>query len=358
MSLQHYRELLGELEQKHNLTKQEYEELLKCRFSAVEYETVEEMDQELFEKANRVRKQVFGAKIYIRGLIEFTNYCRNNCYYCGIRRDNQKVKRYRLTEEEILNCCIEGYDLGYRTFVLQGGEDAYFTDQRICAIVSRIKSKFPDSAVTLSIGERSRESYELFLQAGADRYLLRHETANEMHYDQLHPAGQSLKRRKQCLKDLKELGYQVGAGFMVGTPGQTIKHLAEDLEFLQELQPHMIGIGPFISHKDTPFAGVPNGSVEETLFLLGVLRLSFPKAMLPATTALGTLAEDGRERGILAGANVVMPNLSPIAVREQYSLYDNKVCTGEESAQCVRCIRNRIRSIGYEVVVERGDYPG
>lgn len=358
MSLQRYRELLEELEQKHRLTKQEYEELLTCRFSTVEPGTEQKMDQELFEKARRTQHQVFGKKIYIRGLIEFTNYCRNNCYYCGIRRDNQKVERYRLTEEQIFNCCVEGYALGYRTFVLQGGEDAYFTDQRICAIVNRIKSKFPDCAVTLSIGERSRESYELFLQAGADRYLLRHETADEMHYSQLHPAELSLKRRKQCLKDLKELGYQVGAGFMVGTPGQTIKHLAEDLEFLQELQPHMIGIGPFISHKDTPFAGEPNGSVEETLFLLGVLRLSFPKAMLPATTALGTLAGDGRERGILAGANVIMPNLSPIAVREQYSLYDNKVCTGEESAQCFQCIRNRVGSIGYEIVVERGDYPG
>lgn len=348
---------MEELEQKHRLTKQEYEELLKCRFSTAEPGTERNMDQELFEKACRVQRQVFGRKIYIRGLIEFTNYCRNNCYYCGIRRDNQKVERYRLTEEQIFRCCEEGYTLGYRTFVLQGGEDAYFTDQRICAIVSRIKSEFPDCAVTLSIGERSRESYELFRQAGTDRYLLRHETADEIHYSQLHPTELSLKTRKQCLKDLKELGYQVGAGFMVGTPGQTLQYLAEDLEFLQDLQPHMIGIGPFISHKATPFAGYTNGSVEETLFLLGVLRLSFPKAMLPATTALGTLAVDGRERGILAGANVVMPNLSPIAVREQYSLYDNKACTGEESAQCIRYIQNRLESIGYEAVVERGDYP-
>ncbi|MCM1495690.1 MAG: [FeFe] hydrogenase H-cluster radical SAM maturase HydE [Bacteroides sp.] len=357
MSRQCYRALLEKLERKHRLTGTEYRELLEYRFSIGESEAGQQLDQELFEKARRIQKQVFGRSIYIRGLIEFTNYCRNNCYYCGIRRDNPKVERYRLTEEQIYQCCVEGYDLGYRTFVLQGGEDGYFTDQRICAIVSRIKAGFPDCAVTLSIGERSRESYARFRQAGTDRYLLRHETADAIHYGQLHPPELSLNRRKQCLQDLKDLGYQVGAGFMVGTPGQTIEHLTADLEFLQELQPHMIGIGPFISHRDTPFAGYPSGSVEETLFLLGILRLSFPKALLPATTALGTLAGDGRERGILAGANVVMPNLSPIAVREQYSLYDNKVCTREESAQCIRCIQNRIAGIGYKTVVERGDYP-
>lgn len=358
MHTQRCRELMEQLEQEHRLDKAAYEELLQCRFSMEEASQGREIDRELFEKARKLQHQFFGKRIYIRGLIEFTNYCRNNCYYCGIRRDNQKLERYRLTKEQILACCKEGYALGYRTFVLQGGEDGYFTDERICAIVSLIKSDFPDCAVTLSLGERGKESYRLFRQAGADRYLLRHETADEMHYRQLHPAELSLSARKQCLKDLKELGYQVGAGFMAGSPGQTFAHLAEDLVFLQELQPHMIGIGPFISHKDTPFAGRRNGSLELTLFLLGILRLSFPKVLLPATTALGTIAADGRELGILAGANVIMPNLSPTAVREQYSLYDNKICTGEESAQCIRCIQNRIKKIGYEIAVERGDYPG
>ena len=299
----------------------------------------------------------FGKKIYIRGLIEFTNYCRNDCYYCGIRRSNVKVQRYRLAPEDILACCAEGYALGFRTFVLQGGEDAGFSDDLLCRTVETIKKRWSDCAVTLSVGERDRCVYQSFFEAGADRYLLRHETADEAHYRRLHPAALSLTRRKECLWALKEIGFQVGAGFMVGSPGQTAETLAEDLLFLQQLQPHMVGIGPFLPHKDTPFAQESSGSTEQTLLLLSCVRLMLPQVLLPATTALGTAAVDGRERGILAGANVVMPNLSPLSVRKKYMLYDNKICTSDESAQCRSCLQSRLASIGYEWAVDRGDSP-
>ncbi len=350
-------EKIRQLYRQQELTKESYQELFE-QWSYMEAEARQELSKELFALARRRQQQVFGKQVYLRGLIEFTNHCRNNCYYCGIRAGNRKLERYRLSKEQILNCCQEGYQLGFRTFVLQGGEDRCFTSDDICDIVREIKKRYPDCAVTLSIGEWERDSYERFFQAGADRYLLRHETANAIHYEVLHPPELSWKHRQECLRQLKEIGYQVGAGFMVGSPGQTYENLAEDMQFLLELQPHMIGIGPFISHKDTPFADQKNGSVELTLFLIGILRLTFPKVLLPATTALGTLAADGREQGILAGANVLMPNLSPVAVRKQYSLYDNKICTGEESAQCIHCVQNRIRGIDYEVVTDRGDYPG
>ncbi len=310
----------------------------------------------LAKKAVQARKTFYGTKVFIRGLIEFTNYCKNNCYYCGIRCGNKNAVRYRLTKEEILSCCQEGYRLGFRTFVLQGGEDPFYTDERMEDIIREIKAKYPDCALTLSLGERSYESYCLFRQAGADRYLLRHETADDGHYRQLHPEDMSLGRRKQCLYDLKELGYQVGAGMMVGSPGQTQKTLAQDLAFLQELQPQMVGIGPFIPHHDTPFAHQMAGSVDLTLYLLSVVRLLLPRVLLPATTALGTLDPIGREKGLAAGANVVMPNLSPAKNRENYALYDNKLCTGEESAQCRDDIERRIALAGYEMVTERGDY--
>lgn len=293
--------------------------------------------------------------MYIRGLIEFSNYCRNNCLYCGIRKSNRNAQRYRLTKWEILSCCKEGYELGFRTFVLQSGEDAFFTDEVIIDIISSIKRIYPDCAVTLSIGEKSYESYKAYFDAGADRYLLRHETANAEHYNKLHPKELSSDNRKQCLYNLKEIGYQVGTGFMVGSPYQTAENLAEDMLFIKELKPQMVGIGPFISHKDTPFADMPSGTMEQTLFMIGLLRLTLPNALIPSTTALGTIDPNGRENGILAGANVVMPNLSPMAVRKKYMLYDNKICTGDESAQCRRCMESRMRSIGYDVVVSRGD---
>lgn len=310
----------------------------------------------LYNKAREVADSVYGKKVFKRGLIEFTNYCKNDCYYCGIRRSNANADRYRIEKETILDCCAKGYELGYRTFVLQGGEDGYFTDERICGIVSSIRERYPDCAITLSIGEKSKESYQKYFDAGADRYLLRHETANEAHYEKLHPAELSLKTRKQCLRDLKEIGYQVGCGFMVGSPYQTIDTLYEDLEFIKELEPHMVGIGPFIPQQDTPFAKETAGTLEMTLRLLAIIRLMHPHVLLPATTALGTIHERGRELGILAGANVVMPNLSPSDVREKYKLYDNKACTGDEAAEGDENLRLRMKEIGYELVCNRGDF--
>ena len=346
--MKQYEQIMDTLETEHFLTKEQLEYLL----TTDEPETLEL----LRARAEAVRKEHYGNAVYIRGLIEFTNYCRNNCYYCGIRRDNEKADRYRLSAKDIVDCCKRGYELGFRTFVLQGGEDGYFTDERLCDIISDIKLKYPDCAVTMSVGERSKESYQRMYDAGADRYLLRHETADEQHYGRLHPAELSLAHRKECLWTLKEIGYQIGCGFMVGSPYQTIDNLYQDLSFIHELQPHMVGIGPFIPHKDTPFAGQTAGTLDRTLRLLSILRLMEPKVLLPATTALGTIHPLGREKGILAGANVVMPNLSPCEVRDKYLLYDNKICTGDEAAECRFCMSKRMESIGYQVVVDRGDY--
>lgn len=313
---------------------------------------------ELFARARKNAQNVYGNKVYIRGLIEFTNYCKNDCLYCGIRRSNKNTERYRLSEEQILACCESGYEMGFRTFVLQGGEDPYFTDERICSLVSQIKKNYPDCAVTLSIGEKERASYQAYFDAGADRYLLRHETANEEHYRKIHPPEMSLENRKRCLQDLKEIGFQTGCGFMVGSPGQSVETLYEDLTFIKELQPEMVGIGPFIPQKDTPFGDREAGTMEMTLRLLSVIRLLHPHVLLPATTALGTIHPQGREKGILAGANVVMPNLSPDTVRDKYRLYDNKIHTGDEAAEGLEGLRNRMEDIGYQVVIDRGDYLG
>lgn len=315
-----------------------------------------DISEYLFEKARSVSRSHFGNSIYTRGLIEFTNFCKNDCYYCGISRSNKNADRYRLSTEEILSCCETGYELGFRTFVLQGGEDGYYSEDKVVEIIKGIKSAYPDCAITLSIGEHSYESYKRFFEAGADRYLLRHETATDEHYNKLHPTELSLAERKQCLYNLKEIGFQVGTGFMVGSPFQTMENIVEDLLFIKEFKPHMIGIGPFIPHKDTRFLNEKQGSLELTLLLIGILRLMNPKALIPATTALGTIDAKGREMGILAGANVVMPNLSPVSVRKKYALYDNKICTGEEAAECRFCLQNRMQKIGYELVVDRGDY--
>lgn len=344
------KELFDKLYQDTQLTEIEYKELL-------ELYTDKEIAEYGFELARKRQKETFGNEVYTRGLIEISNYCKNDCIYCGIRRSNQNAERYRLSEEEILSCCESGYALGFRTFVLQGGEDGYYTDDLLEDLLHKIKAAYPDCAITLSLGERSRESYERLYAAGADRYLLRHETANEAHYGQLHPAEMSLKNRKQCLYTLKEIGYQVGCGIMVGSPYQTIDNLVEDLAFMKALNPHMVGIGPFIPQKDTPFGEMEQGSLEMTLFLLAIIRLMLPKVLLPATTALGTIHSRGRELGILAGGNVVMPNLSPVKVRKKYALYDNKICTGEEAAECRGCLGNRMESIGYKLVVSRGDSP-
>lgn len=314
-----------------------------------------EDDELLFSVADSVRQEVYGKDVYIRGLIEISNHCKNNCYYCGIRASNKNLLRYKLTKEDILECCDEGYILGFRTFVLQGGEDLTYKDHEICDIVSSIKENHPDCAVTLSLGEKEKETYLAYKNAGADRYLLRHETANEAHYKKLHPESMSLKNRKRCLFDLKELGYQVGSGFMVGSPYQTQENIIEDLRFLQDLSPDMIGIGPYLPHNDTPFKDFQKGSLDLTLRLISILRLMFPNALIPSTTALATISPSGREKGLKAGANVVMPNLSPKSVRKLYALYENKVATNEESAQSLKSLEEKVISAGYNVVCSRGD---
>jgi biotin synthase len=330
--------------------------LSKAEFVTLLNSFEEEDSKYLFSKSRAAADEFFGKKIYVRGLIEFTNFCKNDCYYCGIRKSNLNAERYRLEKGDILSCCEKGYELGFRTFVLQGGEDMWYSDEKMVDIISSIRSAYPDCAITLSIGEKTYEQYLKFYNAGADRYLLRHETANAEHYKRIHPQGLSAENRQHCLYDLKKIGYQVGAGFMVGSPYQTVENLAEDLLFIKNLEPQMIGIGPFIPHKDTPFSKFPSGNLELTLVLIGILRLMLPNALIPSTTALGTIHPNGREMGILAGANVVMPNLSPVGVREKYLLYDNKICTGEEAAECRLCLQNRMKKIGYEIVVDRGDF--
>lgn len=342
------KKLIDKLHQEQILSAEEFRTLLTDRS--------EETDLYARELADQVRQQVYGNQIYVRGLIEFTNYCKNDCYYCGIRRSNRNAQRYRLTEEDILACCKEGYELGFRTFVLQGGEDGYYTDEKLTALIRKIKEVYPDCALTLSIGEKSEESYRAYKEAGADRYLLRHETAREEHYRKLHPEEMSCENRKNCLRTLKKLGYQTGAGFMVGSPYQTIDDLVEDFLFLKELDPEMVGIGPFIAHQDTPFHDEKSGTLEDTLFYLALLRLMLPNVLLPATTALGTICLKGRELGVKSGANVVMPNLSPVSVRKKYMLYDGKICTGDEAAECRFCLSRRMELIGCQIVTDRGDY--
>ena len=314
----------------------------------------EESKSYLVEKANATRIRTYGNKVYMRGLIEFTNYCVKNCEYCGIRASNKEADRYRLSLEEILECADIGDRLGYKTYVLQGGEDPYFTDERMIEIITKIKERHPNNAITLSLGERSYESYEKMFKAGADRYLLRHETATKELYEKFHPGG-SFENRRECLWNLKKIGYQIGAGFMVGLPGQTNKDLVNDLRFVKELDVQMCGIGPFIPHKDTSLANEIGGTVEKTTTMMALIRLLLPNVLLPATTALGSIDTQGREKGLKAGGNVVMPNLSPTSVREKYSLYDGKICTGDEAAECRLCIERRINNSGFEVEITRGD---
>lgn len=313
-------------------------------------------DSFLFEQADRIRRENYGTDVYLRGLIEISNYCKNDCLYCGIRKSNPCVKRYRLEKDEILECCKTGYKLNFRTFVLQGGEDLKYTDDEICEIVSEIKKLYPKCAVTLSLGEKSFDTYKKYYEAGADRYLLRHETADEEHYKKLHPNTMSFQNRMQCLRDLKKIGFQTGAGFMVGSPFQQTENLISDLMFLKDFQPEMVGIGPFIPQKDTPFGDEKQGSLRDTLIMVALTRLLLPNALIPSTTALGTIDPNGRELGLKAGANVVMPNLSPARFRKLYSLYDNKICTGEEAAECRACLQKRVESAGYNIITDRGDW--
>lgn len=339
---------VDKLKQERTLRDEEFRQLLTgCNEEALGY---------IHQQARETALRQFGNKIYIRGLIEVSNCCRNNCFYCGIRKGNTAVERYRLNQERILDCCRQGYEVGFRTFVLQGGEDAALTDDKIETIVSSIRERYPDCAITLSLGEKSREAYERFYRAGANRYLLRHETFDREHYQLLHPAEMSCERRLQCLEYLKEIGFQTGTGIMVGSPGQTIEHILQDIRFIEKLQPQMIGIGPFLPHQDTPFAQNPSGTVNQTLLLLSIFRLMHPAALIPSTTALATLAPDGRERGILAGANVVMPNLSPQDERKKYTLYNNKASLGAESAEGIQILQRQLEAIHYQISFSRGDF--
>ena len=342
------RDIIRRLETEHDLSREEAVFLLN---------TLGDEDEKLLaDAARKTALRQFGNKIFIRGLIEISSYCKNDCCYCGIRRSNRHAVRYRLSEEQILSCCEQGYALGFRTFVLQGGEDGYFTDDRVCAIVRAIKARYPDCAVTLSLGERGEQSLRRLYEAGADRYLLRHETADRAHYEKLHPPQMNFDNRMENLRLLKSIGYQTGAGFMVGSPYQTTENLADDLLFIKAFQPQMCGIGPFVPHKDTDYRDYPHGSLRTALILLSVIRLMNPSILLPATTALGTIDKNGRELGILHGANVVMPNLSPQEHRADYSLYDNKISTGEEAAESVALLAKKLEAIGYEIAVCRGDY--
>ncbi len=355
VNIQNLKILVDRLHETGRLTKPEWVTLIGSAADHPESSENRALFQYIFTLARQEQHRYYGHDIYVRGLIEFTNYCKNDCLYCGIRKSSPHVRRYRLCDAEILDCCREGYALGFRTFVLQGGEDPYFTDERLVPLIKKIRQRYPDCAITLSVGERPYASYKALFDAGADRYLLRHETADPAHYAKLHPASLRAEDRQKCLWDLKEIGYQVGAGFMVGSPYQTPENLAEDMLFLTKLNPQMVGIGPFIPAHGTPFAKESAGSLELTLFLLGLIRLLLPKALLPATTALGTIHPKGREMGILAGANVLMPNLSPTQVRKDYLLYDNKICTGDESARCRACLERRVEAVGYHIVTARGD---
>ena len=338
--------LIDYLSENHRLSEEEYLFLVKNRN--------EEISEYLRKKADEARKSVYGNKIFVRGLIEISNVCKNDCYYCGIRKSNKNCDRYKLSEEEILSCCEKGYRLGFRTFVLQGGEGVFSVDI-ICNVVTKIKRKYPDCAITLSLGEYQKSDFEKMKNAGADRYLLRHETIDKMHYEKLHPSEMSYEKRMKCLKDLKELGFQVGCGFLVGSPYSSDEIIAREFKFIEEFSPEMCGIGPFIPQKDTPFKNEKSGTAEETAFYLSIIRLIKPNILLPATTALGTIKEDGRELGIISGANVLMPNLSPQKQREKYTLYDNKLATGVESAEKIEKLKEKMLKIGYEIITDRGD---
>ncbi len=348
--MQIQREIAEKLIREHTLTGPEWELLLK--------NTERETAECLQHSARELTDRIFGRQVYVRGLIEFTNICKKDCYYCGIRKSNTCVERYRLTEEEILFCCKEGYEAGLRTFVLQGGEDGYFTEERLCDLVREIHTKYADCAITLSVGEWEKKSYERFYAAGAERFLLRQETADKAHYEKLHPAGQTFEKRMECLQNLKETGYQTGCGFLVGSPYQTIDCMVKDLLFLERFRPHMVGIGPFLPAKNTPFEDAPAGSSELTLLLLSAIRLMLPEVLLPATTALGTARRDGRLQGLLHGANVIMPNLSPQRVRDKYALYDNKAHSGNEAAEHLELLRAELAKENFTVAISRGDAPG
>ncbi len=341
-------QLIDELSERGSLLREQYLFILKNI-------TKDEIGY-LFDKGYQKKQNTYGNKVYLRGLIEISNYCKMGCKYCGINYKQDEIERYRLTIEEILACCEEGYNLGYRTFVIQSGEDAYYTDDRLKSLLQSIKTKFDDVRITLSLGERSRDSFQKLYDYGADRYLLRHETASRKLYEHLHPSFMSFDNRRMCLDDLKDIGYQVGGGFMVGSPTQTNEDLVEDLIYLKELDPHMVGIGPYLCHSDTELAGNASGTLDETLVMVSMVRLILPKALLPATTALGSLHPIGREKALKVGANVMMPNISPTNNRSKYEIYQNKICTADTSDKCRNCIEARIVGVGHEIDLGVGDY--
>ena len=321
--------------------------------SAVQDPTILQL---LRENAVRTARQQFGLGIYIRGLIELSSYCKCNCLYCGLRRSNRDAERDRRTAEEVLECCKEGYKLGFRTFVLQGGEDGTHSDEWLEMLICQMRSLYPDVAITLSLGERSEQSYIRLKRAGANRYLLRHEAANAALYESLHPDGRGLQHRLMCAEALQRSGYQVGLGMMIGVKGQTIDHIVEDLMLIERMKPEMVGIGPFLPHKATPLGGEPAGDLNLTLATIAIVRLLLPKALLPSTTALATLTPRGRLEGILSGANVVMPNLSPSDVRAKYAIYENKASWGKEAAEGLEALERELESIGYHIDYSRGDF--
>lgn len=319
------------------------------------FEADDQTVEELRAWAGKARDKMYGKRVFFRALIEFSSWCKNDCYYCGLQRSNQNAVRYRLSDDEIISCCRTAYERGIRTFVLQSGEDPYYSDFRLCRLITEIKEQFPDSAVTLSVGERSPDSYQRLFDAGADRYLLRHESANEDHYRKLHPPTQRLCDRKRCLFHLKEIGYEVGTGFMVDSPDQTNETLADDFIFLRELKPDMIGIGPFIPHHDTRFAGYEFPSAKRTLILLSLIRVMLPGVLLPATTALAAADDRGFEKGLMAGANVLMPNASPLKRRDAYALYDHKPNEGKGTIEQWHQWVHWVESLGLQPDFSRGD---
>ena len=301
------------------------------------------INEELFKAADEVRKKYLGDEVHLRGLIEFTNICKRNCMYCGLRRDNKSLNRYRLSHEEIIDFAKKAVSYGYKTLVLQGGEDDYYTVERLVPIVKDLKAL--GVALTLSIGERPFEEYEALKKAGADRFLLRIETTDKELYEKLDP-GMSHENRIQCLKNLRKLGYEVGSGCLVGLPGQKIESLADDILFFKELDVDMNGIGPFIPNEDTPLKDAEGGQFELALKVMAIVRLLLPDINIPATTAMETLNKQGRVIALQCGANVVMPNVTEGEYRKLYALYPGKICTGDTPAHCRGCISGKIRGIG------------
>lgn len=334
-------DIIAKAENTHDLRKDEIVQLL----------TTDEYNGELFAAADRVRSKYVGDDVHLRGLIEFSNICKQNCLYCGLRRENRKINRYRLTPEQIIDFAGKAKTYGYRTVVLQSGEDENFDVATMQRIIREIKAM--DMALTLSVGEKTKEEYAAYREAGADRYLLRIETTDKQLYEKLDP-GMSFDNRKRCLRDLKELGFEVGTGCMVGLPGQTLESLADDILFFKEIDADMIGIGPFIPNADTPLSEEKGGTFTLSLKVMAITRLLLPDINIPATTAMESLDHNGRVIALGSGANVVMPNVTEGDYRKWYALYPGKICINDTPAHCRSCITGKIGGIGRKVSSECG----